>query len=139
MAKKPKTSVRPQAKKRPAAAPRVAGKRVRIDFRSFDAAMSWNDDSQKPECFRTTCGKVREYCSRTWGEIEQDRKRDHAVEVSRLCKRAQERLVALKLDDLDVLHRFRFSGTERLWGLRIEHKFFALWWDPDHVVCPSRR
>jgi hypothetical protein len=43
----------------------------------------------------------------------------------------------LRHDDFDELWRFRFDGLHRLWGLRLDDWFYALWWDPEHKVCPS--
>ncbi len=56
-----------------------------------------------------------------------------------LCKRAQDRLVAIELDDYDGLWELRVSGKERIWGLRERHIFYVLWWDPGHEVCPSNK
>jgi hypothetical protein len=43
-------------------------------------------------------------------------------------------LVDLKLDDIEELYRFRFTGTQRIWGIRDRRTFRVLWWDPDHQV-----
>jgi len=81
--------------------------------------------------------KLKSYESMTWGEIDSDRKKNHSVEVGALTKNARDRLIVLKLDDLDELFRFRLGGTERVWGIRTEDVFRILWWDPNHEICPS--
>ncbi len=81
--------------------------------------------------------KMRNYESMTWGEILQDRKRNHSVNVEQLLKEARKRLTDLKLDDIEELFRFRLTGEQRVWGIREREVFRILWWDPDHEICPS--
>lgn len=83
--------------------------------------------------------KLKNYETMTWGEIYRDRDRNHPVGVLGLIKEAQDRLVALKLDDNEELFRFRLSGTGRVWGIRVGRVFQLLWWDPDHKICPSTK
>lgn len=81
--------------------------------------------------------KLRDYESMPWGGIEKDRAYNHHVLTNRLIKKARDRLVKFKLDDVDELFRFRVSGKQRIWGIREFDAFKILWWDPDHEVCPS--
>jgi len=80
--------------------------------------------------------RLKELESMTWTEIEQGT-HSHFVEVTKLIPDAQKRLSALRLDDFDVLFSLRIKAKPRLWGIRINNIFHALWWDPDHQVCPS--
>ncbi|MBE3069939.1 MAG: hypothetical protein IMZ55_05305 [Acidobacteria bacterium] len=57
--------------------------------------------------------------------------------MGNLIHEAQRRLVEIKVDDRDELLRLRFGGTQRLWGVRAGRFFLALWWDPQHTICPS--
>lgn len=96
-----------------------------------------NDRSNNPHVgFAEVAQKLREYSNRTWNEIKADKKRDHPAEPHELCKAAQERLLHIGLDDVDVLFRFRFSARQRLWGYQCNQHFVVLWWDPDHQVWP---
>lgn len=81
--------------------------------------------------------KLRYYETRTWKEIDSNHKRDHPVELGKLEKAAQKRLVQLNYDDIDQLYRIRLSGKERIWGQRERHILKIIWWDPEHTVCPS--
>lgn len=82
--------------------------------------------------------KLSSFESRTWNELlVQDKKHNHSVPIDELCKIAQDRLSELGQDDIDVLVSLRLSGKERIWGIRANHVFKILWWDPDHQVCPS--
>lgn len=82
--------------------------------------------------------KLVSYESRTWAEILSNPTRDHPIAVGKLCKEARQRLMDLKLDDVEALFRFRFTGLQRLWGIRDRNVFQVLWWDPEHKVCPSQ-
>ena len=71
----------------------------------------------------------------TWTEIE--RGGSHQVEKHRLCKAARDRLLTIQQDDVDELFSLRLTGTNRIWGIRVEGTLRILWWDPEHKVCPS--
>lgn len=71
-----------------------------------------------------------------WNEIEKGG--SHFVPPHRIVKAAQKRFTELLLDDrADELFSLRLSAKERVWGLRKQNVFSALWWDPDHAICPS--
>jgi len=82
---------------------------------------------------------LRDYSRRTWGEISGDTTRDHPATPDDICQAARKRLTDLDLDDVAELFRFRFTGTQRLWGFRDRKYFIVLWWDPDHQVWPSAK
>jgi len=81
--------------------------------------------------------KIKHFESMTWNQIQQDKKRNHSVRVSDLCKKARGRVLELSLG-VDDLFRFRLTGKQRLWGIRDRERFRILWWDPEHEVCPSQ-
>lgn len=84
--------------------------------------------------------KLRGFESMTLAEIFiQGKKRNHGVELGKLCHDAQRRLRELGYDDLDELYTLRLSGPERIWGIRDCNVFTLLWWDPRHQVCPGLR
>jgi len=67
-----------------------------------------------------------------------DRGADYTIPGG-LCRKAQERLGELRLDDRDMISRLRITGRRRLFGLREGHMFYALWWDPEHEVYPVEK
>lgn len=90
----------------------------------------------------TTLRSIRQHFAElealTWHEIlVRDKKRNHSIPIDQLAKAAQDRLKQIKLDDLDALVSIRLTGKQRLFGFRRVNIFYALWWDPDHKVCPS--
>jgi hypothetical protein len=84
--------------------------------------------------------KLIAFESMTWREILLDtKKRNHSVKTKDLCKGAQERLEALRLDDVDRVLSLHLTGKERVWGLFSQGVLSLLWWDPNHEICPSTR
>lgn len=82
--------------------------------------------------------KLIQFESMTWNQIlVVGNKQDHAMEVWKLCKEAQQRLGQIGLGDAATLVSLRLSGKERVWGLRQGSALLLLWWDPEHLVCPS--
>lgn len=61
----------------------------------------------------------------------------HPVPLDNLTTEAVRRLEEIGQADVDELFSLRLSGKERIWGIRDRHILKVLWWDPDHLVCPS--
>lgn len=104
-------------------------------FGLFDNYTGWVS-SAGPDCFCAVSDKMKQFELRTWREIAQDGARNHAVEVDKLCSDARKRLQEIQLDEVSALWSFRFSGTNRIWGVRTGRLFQVVWWDPEHRVCP---
>lgn len=81
---------------------------------------------------------LQEMERKTWAEVHQDRRRNHACQIaaSEFSADARRRLASLDMDDEDTLFRFRRGGTERIWGRIRKGVFEVLWWDPLHKVWP---
>ena len=79
--------------------------------------------------------KLKNFESMTLGEILN--RNNHRVSVGKLCKDARDRLKELKLDDIEELLSLRLTGIQRIWGILEHNIVILLWWDPDHLVCPS--
>jgi len=59
----------------------------------------------------------------------------HPKTVPDLERKHKDRLLTLKLDDLEELYSFRIDGACRLWCMKFENIFSILWWDKDHEVA----
>lgn len=59
------------------------------------------------------------------------------VNIGALCLQARKRLSQIGQGDLDELTSLSLTGTQRVWGIRDVGVLTVLWWDPDHLVCPS--
>ncbi len=108
----------------------------------FKGLWGWNKIDEI-SIFETILEKLKQYEEMTWSEIEKKKgyrgKQNHLMPVKEICKKARERLKSLRLDDIDCLYSLRFSGKERLWGIRKNEVLYILWWDPNHGVCPVTR
>lgn len=87
---------------------------------------------------------LRACCKKQWREIDSEftagKKKHIFYPRGTVIREARKRLVELEKDDLeDRLFRFRLNNINRLYGFRIQHVFYTLWWDPDHRICPSRK
>ena len=106
----------------------------------MDHDCPWNWAGASSEKLLEIHKKLGDWEQRTWVQIlNEDPSNQHSVELLSLCKEAEDRLREKKLDDFDSIFRFRFSGKERLWVIRNENVCYLLWWDPDHLVCPSAK
>jgi len=110
---------------------------VHWSFAIFDSGKLWWDETHEHDPFVDIAQHMRSFEGKNWSDIERQRKHDHPVQLSRLVREAQNRLEELKLDDIESLWRFRFTGERRIWGIRDGRLFKVLWWDPEHKVCPS--
>lgn len=83
--------------------------------------------------------QIIEHLSRCETLSEQDLARggSHSIELHKLSKEARDRLVELKLDDVDSLFSIRCSGKERVFCIHRQQYLRVLWYDPEHSVCPS--
>jgi hypothetical protein len=108
----------------------------RVSRLEFVDPFGWHDvDALK---IREIRQKLANFESMTWNDILiKAKKQNHSVPLSRLCKEAQDRLIEMRLDNLDELVSLHLSGIERVWGFRMHAVFHVLWWDPHHRVCPS--
>lgn len=86
-------------------------------------------------------------CS-TWMEIrtqgaggkERRRPKHHAQSFDSVCAEAQDRIAALRLDEVfEELFRFRIGFGKRLWGFVAGGVFYVLWWDTKHQVFPLEK
>ncbi len=108
-----------------------------IDFEGY---WGWNNVN-KIDMFKVIHDKLKSFESMTWSEIERKltnkgSQQNHFMPVSKICREAKNRLKEINLDDRDTLYSLRFSGTERLWGIREGEVLYIIWWDHNHSVYP---
>jgi len=106
-------------------------------FNAMDLSGPFHWHLEEINIFREIRNKLSQFESMTWHEIEGDK--HHFASVSAISKEAQDRLITLKQDDIDQLFSLRLTGTQRVWGIRIGSIFKILWWDPKHLVYPSKK
>ncbi|WP_189209036.1 hypothetical protein [Actinokineospora fastidiosa] len=64
--------------------------------------------------------------------------KDYAIE-DLPSKAARKRLEELTFDDRDHISRLRIGNLGRLYGFREGARFYALWWDPEHEIWPTKK
>ena len=87
--------------------------------------------------------KLIDYSSMTWADVKKqthdDGKSKHHF-LSSLSPEAAERLKAKQLEEYsDSIFSFAFENKLRLVGIREKEDFHALWYDPEHEICPSKK
>jgi hypothetical protein len=79
--------------------------------------------------------RLKSFETMSWHEMHTTG--SHPIPVHSIIPEAQHRLEELHLDDTDDVYSLRINGAQRLWGIKQGDAFLALWWDPEHEVCPA--
>lgn len=82
----------------------------------------------------------------TWSEILFEQKtpakgdrsvpKHHLQELITLVEEAQDRWIERGLEEYDTAFRFRFTGTIRAWGIKLQGHFYLIWWERYHNIYP---
>lgn len=91
--------------------------------------------------------KLVDYERMTWQEIqsasggrrEGNGTNSHFVNVAELSKEAQDRLMELKLYDIDQLFSLRLAAKIRLYGILENGVFYILWYDKEHEIYEMKK
>lgn len=136
--KHPTSCIVPTPKKQPKGEPRPEKIEDQLlwSFRLFDPH-EWGSGLKQDGAFHNVASHLRDLERMDWSQLMQTNQHCHAVDLSNLPKKTQNRLTEIHLDDQDSLCCLRCTGTNRVWGIREGHVFIVVWWDPDHKVCPS--
>lgn len=140
MSKKPKQKEYPTLGKTPTSTVSVSSHMARPTWRfsllDIDGPFGTGKESlAKINLAEVIWPKLRDFESMTWKEIVGNG--SHKVAVSDLAVAARKKLTKLNMDDIEELFSLRLMGKQRIWGILDNNAFRILWWDPDHLVCPS--
>ena len=91
--------------------------------------------------------KLIDYERMTWQDIqsasggkrEGNGTNNHFENVSELSKEAQERLIKLKVYDIDQLFSLRLGAKIRLYGILKNGVFYILWYDREHEIYKTKK
>lgn len=89
--------------------------------------------------------KLKDIETKKWQELEieqfgkKGKSKHHWVSVKKMIRPAQQRLMALQLDDVEELFSMRLTATQRIWGIRDYNYFKMIWFDINHEICPSNK
>lgn len=109
---------------------------------------SWGEDRQwsDNEYAGTISPHMNSYINCSWGELERQtydgKKRFRKLlnkyqPLDSICNEARDRWLSLDtVSEFDRLFRFRLGSYKRIWGVRIQHHFFMIWYERFHRICP---
>jgi hypothetical protein len=82
----------------------------RLGRMELSGPWAWTAAKLTADDFGRVFDRLCQFETMTWKEILQEGgKQNHPIEIHRLCKEAQERLVTLKLDDVDSVISLRLE------------------------------
>lgn len=105
-----------------------------LDDVDLDGPFGWHR-SEIRQLLKMVFPRLKQLETMTWGHIPTTG--SHAIEVGKLCKEAQDRLLELGRAEYDTVYSIRLKGKPRLFGIKDRAVLRVLWWDPEHKVCPS--
>lgn len=118
-------------------APREDGS-IFFSFLRFDGQHKWSETQELPTQDVWEIGeKLKCFEQMQWKHLAADQQYHHSVPFYKLRKEAQEIAANMGIDDYEQIWSLRLTGKQRLWGVRDKGYFLAIWWDPDHCICPS--
>ena len=60
--------------------------------------------------------------------------------LNSICEEAQQRWQDIEIiSQFEVLFRLRLGTSRRIWGVRVQHHFFIVWYERHHKICPIER
>lgn len=113
-----------------------------------DGNWSWQEPRQwgSWEYLNTIKHHMDSHTNNAWSEVEaftysgKQKYRKHLNKyqgVESICPEAQERWMSLEnLAQFEELFRMRLGGGKRIWGVRVQHLFFLVWYERYHKICP---
>lgn len=114
-----------------------------LDLDAPFAEQAGMTSAHMPDLFK----HLKEFSAKTWDALGKElfgsrnrKTKHHFIDVSSLTPTAQKRFNDLFDGDADEkFYSLRHGGKWRLFGLRIEGVFFAMWWDVTHEqICESK-
>jgi hypothetical protein len=77
----------------------------------------------------------------TWSELQRAGQHPPVTEIDigAFDRDGQTRLGEIFEDDVASLWELHLGGLPRLWGIRDRDMYYFVWWDPNHLVCPSHK
>lgn len=130
----PKPTKAPKVKEEPAA---FRGGVLAWRFNAVDKGGPFNWlNLNDPQEYKETVEKLADF--ETMSEPQLGNSGCHFIKVQHLSKPATDRLVQLKLDDIDQVYSLRITGGKRIICIHRNQYMRVLWYDPDHLVCPAK-
>ncbi|MCA8975189.1 MAG: hypothetical protein KDC98_10725 [Planctomycetes bacterium] len=117
--------------------PTRSGPSWRFALLDHEGPFGWNNLTER-QTTQKIVERLAKFEGMTWTQIMQGTG-SHNVALDQLSSDAQRRLRAISLDDVDQLFSLRVEGRPRVWGILDASVLSIIWWDPEHLVCPSNK
>ena len=111
---------------------------------SWNENRAWSDDE-----FELIKNHLNSYSNNSWETVEtmtysgRDRFRkllNKYQTLDSICEEAHYRWLELEnMSQFDRLFRLRSGTNRRVWGVRIEHHFYMVWYERNHKICPAKK
>ena len=110
-----------------------------FNLAAVDGEWSLVSDKFMDDWRKNVLNKMRSYETMKWEEINR-KTGSHYVPVDRLNPEAQTRLLGMRqCEELDDVYSLRLGSKPRLFGILNSQVLKILWYDPDHLICPSNK
>lgn len=118
----------------------------------IDGAWSWVNNEPRAwsqaEAQSVIEPHMNNLINKSWSEVEQEsyngkkkfrKLRNKYQDLSSICDEAQKRWKVLNdLNQFEELFRLRLGTNKRVWGIRLQHHFFMVWYERYHKICPIK-
>ena len=122
-----------------APAPPPAGTLV-VQFGRFDVDGPWCLSKITPEDHRNLLTRIGEIETMTVQQVFGTGNTGTDYEVAKMpTPVALRRLTELDIEDQERICQLRITKQQRLFGIRHDERFYALWWDPLHEIWPTNK
>ena len=96
---------------------------------------------------REVLEKIIAYSNMTWSDVKKqthDRKgksKHHFLDMSSISADGRDSFKSRGFEGVydDSIFSFSFQNKLRIIGIRENEKFYAVWFDPQHEFCPSKK
>ena len=113
-----------------------------FSFRRYDENAPWSSSLNNKPVVDSVMNHLKGKEGQLWKEIiaqSGGRSRgtnSHHIKIAELTNEAQRRARYINLNESE-LFSMRFEGDVRLWGIiEPDGRFYVIWYDPNHKVCP---
>ncbi len=119
-----------------------------------DQEGNWTWKNQEPRTWsageesNTIVPHMNNLIRKPWAEVEKEdyngkkgfRKRLNKYQpLDSICVEAQIRWLELpELSQFEEMFRLRLGSDKRIWGIRVNHHFFMVWYERYHQICPVK-
>lgn len=105
---------------------------------SWGEARKWEKEEIEPHLKSLQNNSWQEVETQTYNGASNYRKKLNKHQpLNSICDEAQQRWKDFEtISQFEELFRLRLGTSERIWGVRVKHHFFTVWYERYHKICP---